>query len=440
MANFSKSNNNVVVITGVAKNLPKNPLLNPDLRTTAPASIRSASSANSNGVQSYLSHRVLFHDQRCFLTGSLSGGIQACHLVNAIRTKNRPGKVNLKRQVEFILTRQGFNGRREFFLDSLVNCVGLDVHWHGELDIRGSFCITVPLKQIFEIATALTSENINWEHRVVHDPKAKRNLDTTQYPFVVREVVVLVIHPKLFLADNQPIIMNTQRSLRPVGQTIPDSTARESWKMYYPQQNGPYLQDAAGSLLMSLEFKTNRTQDTALSVFSLLLNADAKLQELRAEGLPAETFDALSLYKIAVASAVERIFFLPKDLQDAGPFPNGEPGTAVGGVEDTSPTNSMNVDARGGGNGGESMNIDGRGGGNDADGLLGTTGVDCEDEFDYESESESGESESMEPDQLKRTVGQVSDGTLPGTTRAQAARALLMTRPAHHNPLSPLLV
>ncbi|KAJ6561572.1 hypothetical protein DFH09DRAFT_496031 [Mycena vulgaris] len=93
-------------------------------KTPAP-SVKAVSSVNTanSATQRVLANRILFNDQRCFLTGSVSTEIQACHLIDAIRPKQKQAKINLKAQVEFILSRQGFNGRRAFFLDSLINCL-----------------------------------------------------------------------------------------------------------------------------------------------------------------------------------------------------------------------------------------------------------------------------------------------------------------------------
>jgi len=52
----------------------------------------------------------------------------------------------------------------------------VEAQWHGDLDTRGSFCITVPLKQILEIVKKLDISNLAWEGRAKSDSNATRNL------------------------------------------------------------------------------------------------------------------------------------------------------------------------------------------------------------------------------------------------------------------------
>jgi hypothetical protein len=64
-------------------------------------SLRPASSINTenSATRRVLANRVLFYDQRCFLTGSVSPETQACHLINTIRPKGKERKKRLKEQI-----------------------------------------------------------------------------------------------------------------------------------------------------------------------------------------------------------------------------------------------------------------------------------------------------------------------------------------------------
>ncbi|KAJ7688364.1 hypothetical protein B0H17DRAFT_1202924 [Mycena rosella] len=267
---------NIIIIQEVASKPPANPLLSTEFRSKTPApSLKASSSVNTanSTTQRVLSNRILFNDQRCFLTGSVSTEIQACRLINAIRPKQKKAKMDLKAQVEFILTRQCFNGKRPFFLDSLMNCLAFDVHWHGQLDKRGSFCVVVPMEQILLMASSLLLSNITWANRAARDPSAPRDLDTTIEPFLVTTTIVLVLRPQLFLPDNKPILINTERTLRARGAALPPASVDEAWVLYRVEAGTPFLVNNSGDRFDNRQFESERTPDDALSVFSLLVNA-----------------------------------------------------------------------------------------------------------------------------------------------------------------------
>ena len=97
MASVSKPN--VVDIPPVTKNPPPNPLLGYNGTCTAPPS--AAGSSETSAARSTLVHQVLLYDQRCIVTGAASNQLQACRLVNSIRTSeyNREGGTPSKDQV-----------------------------------------------------------------------------------------------------------------------------------------------------------------------------------------------------------------------------------------------------------------------------------------------------------------------------------------------------
>ncbi|KAJ6541764.1 hypothetical protein B0H19DRAFT_1174572 [Mycena capillaripes] len=313
----------IIRIPDVVRKPPANPLLRREHAASTPAvSVKTRSSADS-GIslsQAVLANKLLFHDQRCFLTGEASTELQACHLINAIHTKGRVVKINLKEQVEFILNRQCFHGKRTFFLDMLVNCLALDVHWHRHLDKRGSFCIVVHLEQINAISNYLFRSNQEWGKRARKDPKAPRNLDTSVDPFVVKDCVILVLRPAQFLPDNKRIHINTERKLRAPGADRPSVSAVASWVVHHLEPGSPYLVNDSGHPLHSLPFKTNRTDENALSIFSLLVNAHYKLKAIEEEDdIHPDVVD----YADAIETLFPLIFYTPKALNNPGPFPEG---------------------------------------------------------------------------------------------------------------------
>ena len=59
----------------------------------------------------------------------------------------------------------------------------VETQLHGDLDTYGSFCITVPMGQLFQIIAELDASNQDWDARAQSDLQALRNLDVRQLPF-----------------------------------------------------------------------------------------------------------------------------------------------------------------------------------------------------------------------------------------------------------------
>ncbi|KAJ7675817.1 hypothetical protein DFH06DRAFT_1292062 [Mycena polygramma] len=440
MSDISPLNLDVVVIQDITKGLSKNPLLNPQLGVTTPGpsvrSSKSGQSINSTGTQSALAHRVLFKDQRCILTGLVSSELQACHLVNAIRTKKKQRQINLKQQVEFILTRQGFNGKHSFYLDSLVNCVGLDVHWHGQIDKRASFCLTVPLQQLDQIYATLLDTNIEWRNRVAAgDNSAPRNLDTVTSadPFIVTTLVPLILRPAFFLPDNQTLTINTAPMLRSPTGDMPPQTACSSFRTFEPSSSNPYLVDVDSHMsLESFTFTTNRSANDNLSVFSLLINAASKLNSLNPNS-PVAKNPTLRRYWLTIEDIVQAIFYVPTNLELWGPFPDR---IFVPPVPQVSPTSAQlppavstpaeNHDPSG-------IDVDTEEGGGRPDPVHddvqeNSPQLDCESKSESESESDS----SVDTSEMDGYIRQASDSTLSKQARGQAAMKMLRMDRRHH--------
>jgi len=134
----------------------------------------------------------------------------------------------------------------------------------------------------------------------------------TAYPFVIREYILLVLHPDLFLPDNRPISINTSRELRVPGQTPPPVSDKSSWVSYYSEPDSPYLIDSSEQRCGPFGYVSRREPKDALSVFSLLVNANSKLQGVANR---RHLHPALFQYIGAVKGAITAIFFVPREVQ-----------------------------------------------------------------------------------------------------------------------------
>jgi hypothetical protein len=56
----------------------------------------------------------------------------------------------------------------------------VEAQWHGALDVYGSFCLTIPLGQVYDMVGALRDSNSDWDRRAKSDPYALRGLDVRQ--------------------------------------------------------------------------------------------------------------------------------------------------------------------------------------------------------------------------------------------------------------------
>jgi len=213
----------------------------------------------------------------------------------------------------------------------------VEAQWHGDLDTYGSFCITVPLNQITDITTTLINKNHEWDFRAKSDPWALRGLDVCglywfptqpkalhfsqieKDPFVVLKYALLVLRPELFLPNGRPLVVNTNRVLRAPGGPSLTQSERSSWVLYYSDPQLPFLIDSSGHSLFEFDLKSLRSPKDSPSVFSLLVNANSKLQSIRQRTDNA----VLSTYIYAVKAVVDLIFHVPKQVhkQAMSPVP-----------------------------------------------------------------------------------------------------------------------
>ena len=204
-------------------------------------------------------------------------------------------------------------------------------------------------------------------------------------PFVVKECVLLVLRPDLFLPENRPLSINTNRLLRG-----PKGT---SWTQYRLQDGSSYLINSSDEEFTKFDYVSERDQDQALSIFSLLVNANSKLQAAKKRGnYPPDT----RVYITYVEEVIETIFFVPDGLEKIPPGLQKEASFPV------PPVLSC---------------------------LSDKTHVEFEDSNYYSEEDK----EDDEPDRINgltfsemdSVLQKVSDGTISGQERAEAAMLML---------------
>ena len=139
----------------------------------------------------------------------------------------------------------------------------------------------------------------------------------TKDPFVVRECVLLVLRLDPSPHHNQSFSINTRRVLKdPDGSSLAGSGS-PLWTSYSPQTRHPYLVDSSGQEFTEFDYVSMRDQDQELSIFSLLVHAHSKLQDAkrRADYLPG-----VKTYISFVKEAIAAIFFVPEGLQEKIPL------------------------------------------------------------------------------------------------------------------------
>ena len=318
----------------------------------------------------------------------------------------------------------------------------VEAQLHGDLDTHGTFCITVPLNQILEMNSTLSRCNLEWEGRAKSNPNASRNLvvreaggslhgpkthssQITEAPFVVEKCVLLILRPDLFLPEGRPLLINNHRVLRePGGPPLSDSDA-PSWTQYTPQSDSPYLVDASGQEFKEFDFVSERSQEgQRLSIFSLLVNANAKLQAAkRRKGYPP----GIANYIVNIEAVVEQIFFVPRGIQDqALPLASGVPDGKETRGRDLSNISSKDgdlVDEERPDFNADPEYSDEYSGEDDEEGY-----EEYEEEYDEEDDEESDEPDTINGltfPEMEIVIQRASDGTISAKERAEAAMLML---------------
>jgi len=278
-------------------------------------------------------------------------------------------------------------------------------------------------------------------------PRNLMSPQITKVPFVVDKCVLLVLRPELFLPEGRPILINTNRKLRVPGGAVLSATDSPSWTQYLSPQ-GPYLIDTFDQEFKEFDFVSMRRQDQKLSVFSLLVNANSKLQAAKKRNNRPVGID---LYISLVAQAIEAIFFVPRPIQEGTlslippvpPIPSEHrsgvtsPGSSIksrrssrkakeqdpsvvgrkdgGAVEEELPQSDADLE--------RSDHCSEEGDGDDEEG----------DKEDYDEDDEYDDEEDEDPDmingltfpEMEIVIRRASDGTISAAERTEAALLML---------------
>ena len=257
-------------------------------------------------------------------------------------------------------------------------------------------------------------------------------------PFVVRQCVLLVLRPDIFLPYNRPVSINMDRALR-APRAVVTQTNDSRWVPYRSSSDTAHLVDASGRPLPEFEFATLRNLKDLPSVFSLLVNANSKLQSIKSPSCLPD----LASYTLIVENAIREIFHVPDQVRNRDPslvppvpssssrqhqdLPNpGTPAQSREGRDDHQEQDSMDLDRQDGSAAEERSDLD--------------VGFE-EPGYDFEEADEEDEDEDEDDNmingltfpEMRTVMERVSDGTISKRERADAA--MLMLGMAGREPL-----
>lgn len=266
-----------------------------------------------------------------------------------------------------------------------------------------------------------------YQFRVGQEPDNPSQL--TAAPFVVKDLVLLVIRKDLFLPDNRAVEIVTQRALRALVPNAPLPTVSR-WVPYHPSKQTPYLMNVFNQSFFEFPFESLRHPSDRLSIFSLLVNANSKLRS------HTHTLDdpMLQPHAIMVGHAVREIFYvpdqvknqaLPTDSRTLSP-PSEEDSN---GSEPDTPTRSNRDRAdrqeQDDTQGQRSVDLDLQEGGaveedrSDLNFGFGESGYDLEEDEDPDTIN------GLTFPEMRTVLQRVSDGAISGEERAEAAMLML---------------
>ncbi|KAJ8503091.1 hypothetical protein ONZ45_g11159 [Pleurotus djamor] len=429
---FVSPNQQFVDIPNVAKTLPRNPLLNYTGSATAVSSTRSRSIASSARNQAQLRRRLLFHDRRSLITGDVWASLEAIHFVNDIRDKDLKEQ---KAEVEKILTRQCFAGLKSFKLNWMGNAALCEPNLHADLDTYGLFALVPPLEQLYDIRKHLIKHNAQWARRAAEIPKAPRELDTSEAPYVVTALELLVLYDE-FLPEGQSLAILPGNFRSKERSSLETSELQSRHQHWYVYPGGRSLGNRGYTeRLPAITGINARPSDDKLSIFSIIINAASKIRCWNEYNkTPLLAVSRISEFVGVVSELRDLIFFTPPTLTNtvpegmpipASPYTHSDPNdvTPTGSLSSGSMVppiqHSLPVD--------ESTPMDTR---EDADPLAENgdddeNGGDFDSEDDDDSDSETGSTYNLTPEEVKILGQRASDGSLSPAERADNAMLLL---------------
>jgi len=145
--------------------------------------------------------------------------------------------------------------------------------------------------------------------------KAQYFYQITQDPFVVQDCVLLVLLLDLVLPGNHPLPINTNCVLWIPGGPSLAQLGGPLWNTYYSTDTTPFLVDLSDNPYPQFKFQSLHRQTNLPSVFSLLVNANSKLQNIKDH---TNTPTLLS-YIMTTEATVKAIFHVTKEVQVLDP-------------------------------------------------------------------------------------------------------------------------
>ncbi|KAJ7212290.1 hypothetical protein GGX14DRAFT_448593 [Mycena pura] len=246
-----------------------------------------------------MNRRLLKLDQRDFITGSATVGVQAAHLLNAIRARKHRGKMKkVKEEMEAWLTELWFNRGSLFELDKPANLILVRNDFHTLLDLI-----------IFALTQQLEADNKKWDERASQDPKARRNLTAPIYTHPHRWSI-LVLHPAKFLPKGEKLyaLPCEKRTIHRSGQQYTPPPG-DDWKGYTVDNRNeafPLLVHNDIPLEVSFESRCSaRKEEEMPSLFAMIVVLYAKLK-----ALDGHNYSSILLLPL-VQKMVQQIFHSP---------------------------------------------------------------------------------------------------------------------------------
>ncbi|KAJ6612755.1 hypothetical protein B0H10DRAFT_2050898 [Mycena sp. CBHHK59/15] len=278
---------------------------------TATASSARSSTATTKEEKKFR-NQLLKVDQFCFVTGSATASLQACHVLNAVRkTKHESASqaAQRKERIERFLTDQRILNDQEFRLDTLPNGVLLKPDIHVAWDLYASICLCPTLSTLYQVAASFAYCNKRWDRAVTAArkmvPRPLPNLNSLSQPV---EWQLVVLHPRTFLPYNEPLLVSENPPLLTSDSSLDLSTYSPQWEAFSVDQTTLSLVRSDGTAL-SMTHRSGVASSARLSVVAMIINANSKLEYAAAQGwvLPA----ALLELKEVTADVFAEFFYIP---------------------------------------------------------------------------------------------------------------------------------
>ena len=233
-----------------------------------------------------------------------------------------------------------------------------------------------------------------------------------------------MLYPNIFLYGGRSLCIDTRRVLRDPGGPPLTESEDPIWTRYYPQPDQPYLVDASDQEFTEFDYVSKRQQDQNPSIFSLLVNANLQLQGVKQRAKQQSDYlPGVGTYINLVEDAVEAIFFVPRGLQKKA-LPLDLPVSSYSSGQHPSPTTpGPSTQFPGGMDGFEGQHSSGI-----VEEKRSDSDVESEDhDHDYDSEGVDGPDtiNGLTFSEMETVLQRVSDGTISGEERAEAAMLML---------------